>query len=413
MPIDILMPSLSPTMKSGKIASWTKKEGEDVKSGDVILEIETDKAIMEFEAPETGKIAKILIQSGAEDVAVGTLIGVLLEEDEEVNIDEYLASKNSSKTTVQPVETKVKEEEKAQTPKPICEVQTETSRKFISPLAKRIANDNNIEYSSIEGSGPRGRVVKADIEHVLSNTNFTNSSTQQNVRSSEEFTTLPLTGMRKVIGQRLLESKQNSPHFYVSIESGFDELSHARAKINHELSGKGIKISINDFIVKATAKALTQHPEIRTLWAGNSLKLANNIDVCVAVSIPNGLITPIVKNADLKSLSQISNEVKDLAHRAKEGKLSQNEYQGGCFTISNLGMYGVSEFSGIINPPQSAILSVASPYSKLELEDGEVVETQKIKLSLSADHRVIDGVDAAKFLNTLKSYIENPVMLLV
>jgi pyruvate dehydrogenase E2 component (dihydrolipoamide acetyltransferase) len=412
MPIDILMPSLSPTMKSGKIASWTKKEGDKVKSGDVILEIETDKAIMEFEAPETGKLIKILTQSGSEDVNVGNLIGIIIEEDEEINIDEYIQSKlNKNTNTINIPEEKKEEKHKSEKSEP--QINTDLERKFISPLAKRIANENNVNFPLIEGSGPKGRVIKDDVEKAMLDTKNNTSCSNLTSRNTEEFTTLPLSGMRKVIGQRLLESKQNSPHFYVSIECGFDELKNTRARINHELSGKNIKISINDFIVKATAKALFEHPEIRTLWAGDSLKLANNIDICVAVSISNGLITPIVKNANLKSLTQISNEVKDLAHRAKEGKLSQNEYQGGCFTISNLGMYGVSEFSGIINPPQSAILSVASPYSKLEIKNGEVFEAEKIKLTLSADHRVIDGVDAAKFLNTLKSYIENPILLIV
>lgn len=412
MPIDILMPSLSPTMKSGKIASWTKKEGDKIKSGDVILEIETDKAIMEFEASENGRLVKILTQSGSEDVTVGNLIGIILEEDEEINIDEYMQSKLNKNTTTVHI-SEEKKEEKHKSEKLESQTNTDLERKFISPLAKRIANENNVNFSLIEGSGPKGRVIKDDVEKAMLDTKNNTSCSNLTSRNTEEFTILPLSGMRKVIGQRLLESKQNSPHFYISIESGFDELKNTRAKINHELSSKNIKISVNDFIVKATAKALLEHPEIRTLWAGDSLKLANNIDICVAVSISNGLITPIVKNANLKSLTQISNEVKDLAHRAKEGKLSQNEYQGGCFTISNLGMYGVSEFSGIINPPQSAILSVASPYSKLEIKNGEVFETEKIKLTLSADHRVIDGVDAAKFLNTLKSYIENPILLIV
>lgn len=415
MPIDILMPALSPTMTSGTLANWIKNEGDIIKTGDVLAEIQTDKAIMELEATEEGILGKILISAGTQDVKVGELIAVLLEEGEAIDLDSYIQSKVSTKNVVSNNTIEVEKPESKNSISESSVVQTfvnsSSERIFASPLAKRIAQSEGIRLENIKsGTGPHGRIVKSDIEDFIAKAQNTNSFIG---RAKEEFIIKPLSGMRKVIAQRLLESKQNIPHFYVSIDINVDNLNSIRAKLNQKLEQDNVKISINDLITKATAVALLNHPEIRTIWGSNELKVCNNIDISIAVSIENGLITPIVQNADQKSIVQISKEIKSLAKKAKEGSLAPNEYQGGCFTISNLGMFGVASFSGIINPPQSAILSVSAPQDRLILKDGNVFNTKVMNVSLSADHRVTDGADVAKFLNTLKDIIENPVLMFI
>lgn len=405
MPIDILMPALSPTMTSGNIAKWIIKEGEKVKNGKTLVEIQTDKAIMELDSTEDGVLAKVLIGDGANDVAVGELIAIMLEEGEECDVEKYLRSKQKQEVK-KPEAVIEKKETKRDIKANTCEV--EKNRIFISPLAKRIANEKNIDYSSIEGSGPHGRIVKVDIENIKPN--FAKTGVNRN---KNEFEIVSLSPMRKVIAQRLSESKLQSPHFYVSVDVCIEELNKSRAIINDKNTVEGVKLSINDFVVKATALALKDFKAIRSIWADDVLKICNNIDISVAVSIDGGLITPIVKNADQKCVFEISKEVKELAKKAKNGSLLPNEYQGGCFTISNMGMFGVSSFYGIVNPPQSAILCVASPIDRVVFENGICVNKKFVNFGLSADHRVVDGTDGARFLNKIKEFIENPILMFI
>jgi pyruvate dehydrogenase E2 component (dihydrolipoamide acetyltransferase) len=412
MPIEVLMPALSPTMKEGNMAKWLKKEGDAIKSGDVIAEIETDKAVMEVEACDSGTIGKILVQENTQGVKVNTTIALILEKGEDVKSVEGFAPKLGF---LHGQEKKIEEEKKPVQQTHNVEVQNKpnsshsnSDRIFASPLAKRIAEQNNVNLSQIQGSGPHGRVVKKDVESYKPTNSF--------VRNNVEFVSQPASTMRKVIASRLTQSKQDVPHFYLFLECDADAICNGREAINNfapkNKEGKPeYKISINDIITKSCAMAIKKHPNINSSWNGDEILRYNNIDISIAVAIPDGLITPIVKNADHKSLLAISNEVKDLAKRAKEGKLAPSEFQGGSFSISNLGMYGIDHFNAIINPPQACILSVGGIIEKPVIKNGTVVPGKTITIGLSVDHRVIDGADAAMFLGTLKSIIENPILI--
>jgi pyruvate dehydrogenase E2 component (dihydrolipoamide acetyltransferase) len=421
MPIEITMPALSPTMTEGNLVKWNKKEGDKIKSGDIIAEIETDKATMELEASNAGILGKIIMPEGSEAVKVNTLIAILLKEGEDksilANYKPTEAGGTSSPVaakTAEPVAEKPAEKvaEKASTQ----EVKAGGSERiYASPLAKRIAEEKGISIAKIEGTGPHGRVIKDD---VLSFKGESSAGAKMSVftgRSSEEFKLQPHTSIRKIIAKRLLESKQNVPHFYLSVDVLMNEVLEFRTKANKGLEASGVKISVNDLIIKASALALRDFPNVNASWSENGMMVYNNVDISVAVSTENGLITPIVKNADAKSISAISIEMKELAKKAKENRLKPDEFQGGGFSLSNLGMYGITNFNAIINPPQSAILAIGTTAKKPIFceEMKEFYPADVMNLTISIDHRVVDGVLGANFLNKIKFYLENPILLAI
>ncbi|MGV2432850.1 MAG UNVERIFIED_CONTAM: pyruvate dehydrogenase complex dihydrolipoamide acetyltransferase [Rickettsiaceae bacterium] len=411
MPIKILMPALSPTMTAGNLTKWLKQEGELIKAGEVIAEIETDKATMEVEAVDEGKIAKILVAAGTENVPVGNLIAVILEEDEDASALDSFIESNATKTSVNSNAPEVKQETEKVVP--VLEVvkvtQQNQGRILASPLAKRIAADKGINLQNITGTGPRGRIVKSDLESMQSNpvSGVVN-------RNPLEYSTKSNNNMRKVIATRLALSKQSIPHFYLNIECNLDKLLEARADINDAANNGSYKLSVNDLVIKAVALALRDVPSANASWDEQNTIFYNNVDVSVAVAIDDGLITPIVRNADQKSLVSISNEMKSLAQKAKDGKLSPEEYQGGGFTISNLGMYGIHRFNAIINPPQSCILAVGAGVKRPIVDKNDQIKVATIMdVTLSCDHRVVDGAVGANFLAAFKNYIEHPVKMLI
>jgi pyruvate dehydrogenase E2 component (dihydrolipoamide acetyltransferase) len=417
MPIEILMPALSPTMKEGNLAKWVKKEGDKIKAGEVIAEIETDKATMEVEAVDEGTLGKILIAEGTENVEVNSCIALILEDGEDKKALENYASANASKK-VEEVQ-KVEEKKSA----PIVDnstILTQNSTKNssdsnlvkASPLAKRIAKEEGVILSQIAGSGPRGRIIKDDVLGFVKN-----GGSRQGVvhRNPQEFYAVKNNNVRKVIAKRLLESKQNVPHFYLSCEFKIDKLNELRHALNEvaELDENGnpsYKISVNDLIIKATAMALKKVPEANSSWSDEAILIYNNVDISMAVAIDGGLITPIIKNADQKSIQAISKESKQLAKKAREGKLTPEEFQGGTFSISNLGMFGIDNFSAIVNPPQSCILAVARAVEKPIVEHGQIKIGHMMNVTLSCDHRVVDGAIGAEFLKALRRYIEHPIL---
>jgi pyruvate dehydrogenase E2 component (dihydrolipoyllysine-residue acetyltransferase) len=412
MPIEILMPALSPTMTEGNLSKWNVKEGDKVSPGDVIAEIETDKATMEVESIDEGVVGKILVAEGTQNVPINTLIAVLLEEGESADSIKDMESKSVAPAKGEAAVV-VKEEKPTQ-----LDMKTNVNtgeREFATPLAKRIAADKGIDLKSIQGSGPHGRIVKDDVLNF--NFGATMSTKAQNFvgRHSEEFRKVPNTNIRKVIASRLIESKTTIPHFYLSIECNIDKLMKIRAEMNAATNPESpaYKLSVNDFIIKAIAMGLRDVPEANSSWTDEAILLYNNVDVSVAVAIDGGLITPIVRNADQKSLSVISNEMKDLAKRAREGKLAPEEFQGGGFSVSNLGMYGIKKFEAIVNPPQGAILSVGAGEKRPIVVGDEIKIANMVWFSLSCDHRVIDGAVGANFLRAFRSYIENPVLTFV
>lgn len=432
MPIEILMPALSPTMTEGNLAKWVKKEGDAVAPGDVIAEIETDKATMEVEAVDEGVIGKLLVKEGTQNVAVNAVIALLLEEGEDKSaLKDYKPATPEKEEA--PKEDKAKKEAApaAAKPAPINSGGSFTAppaapvfsskQQFVvksdvsaSPLAKRMAREAGIDVGSLTGSGPHGRVVKSDIEEALR----TGGSGGRVMRNPVEVTAIINDNMRKVIAQRLLQSKQHVPHFYLNIDCNIDKLLDVRkdlndtAHIDAETGKAAYKLSVNDLIIKAVAKALKKVPNANASWTDEAILLYNNVDISVAVAIDGGLITPIVKNADQKSLQAISNEMKDLAARAKTGKLAPEEFQGGGFSISNLGMYGIKNFSAIINPPQGCILAVGAGEQRPVVIDGKIVPATIMTATLSCDHRVVDGAVGAEFLAAFKEYVERPVTII-
>ena len=418
MPINVLMPALSPTMTEGNLAKWHKKEGEPVEAGDVIAEIETDKATMEVEAVDEGTIGKILIGEGTEGVAVNTPIAVLLEEGETANdIGDVPAA--PAPASAAPKEEPKQETKPSAPATPVAQANpvSKGDRIFASPLAKRIAAEKGIDLSAIQGSGPRGRIVKADVENARPGMA---ASTAADVPTGDEkinefgmiYTEVPNNNIKKITAKRLLDSKTTVPHFYLTVEFQIDGLLAARKQINEQANGE-FKLSVNDFIVKACANALQAYPAANVQWTDDAVLQFKHSDISVAVATPNGLITPIVKKAESKGMREISAEVKELAGKAREGKLKPEEFQGGTFSVSNLGMYGIDEFSAIINPPQSCILAVGAGAQKPYVVNGEVKVGTFMKCTLSTDHRTVDGAVGAEFLQVLKQYIENPVSMLV
>ncbi|MFN3827534.1 MAG: pyruvate dehydrogenase complex dihydrolipoamide acetyltransferase [Micavibrio sp.] len=427
MPVNVTMPALSPTMTEGKLARWTKKEGDKIKSGDVIAEIETDKATMEVEAVDEGVLGKILIAEGTEAVAVNTVIAMILEDGESASAlsaapktAAVAAPQASAPVTAEPAA-------KAGASVAAAPVAKAGTRVFATPLARRIAAQMGIDLSKVQGTGPHGRIVKADLAgggtHKTAAPATATASAPRPPSAGIDakkqadllgmtYKELPNNNIRKVVASRLLESKQTIPHFYLTVECRLDELMAARERINTEAKG-AFKLSVNDFVVKACAMALKAYPAANVSWTDDAILQFDHADISVAVSTPNGLITPIVKAAETKGLKEISNEVKDLAGRAREGKLKPVEFQGGTFSVSNLGMFGISEFSAIINPPQACILAVGAGEEKPYVEDGVIKVGTFMKCTLSVDHRAVDGSVGAEFLQIFKRYIENPVSMLV
>ena len=402
MPIEILMPALSPTMKEGNLAKWLKIEGERIKPGDVIAEIETDKATMEVEAVDSGILGKIIIPSGSQNVPVNSLIALIIEDGEDHKIlEEYNIKNITIHDIVKTQKNNHNPEDKNQ--KEVKEHKNGT-RIFASPLAKRLAEQNNIDLTQIQGTGPSGRIVKNDVTHF--------QSASPNSRNLVEYIEIPNSNIRKIIAKKLTESKQNIPHFYLSIECNIDTLIKARISLNDAAVDR-YKLSVNDFVIKASAMALRDVPEANSSWSDSAILRYNNVDISVAVAIDGGLITPIIRNADMKSIQNISNEMKDLAAKARENKLIPEQFQGGSFSISNLGMYGVKKFNAIINPPQSCILAIGANSERAIVVDGKIVIAHVMDVTLSCDHRVVDGAIGAKFLAAFKKYIENPILFFV
>ena len=409
MPIEILMPALSPTMTEGNLSAWTVKEGDTVKSGDVLCEIETDKATMEVETVDEGIVGKILVPGGTEAVAVNAVIALLLEEGEDASaLDGYVPKGVSAPAA--PIAAVAS----AAAPTPSAPASPATDRVFASPLARRIASDKGLDLAQVQGSGPRGRIVKRDVEGAQPAVAApTISASPVTMPESGSYTAIPHSNVRKVIARRLQESKQTVPHFYLTADCRIDKLLDMRKAMNAASpEGQGAyKLSVNDFVVKAVAKALVEVPEANAMWTEDAILQFNAVDISIAVATPGGLITPIVRNADYKGLSAISAEVKALAGRARDGKLMPEEYTGGGFTISNMGMYGVKEFAAIINPPQSCILAVGAGEQRPIVVDGELAVGTVMSCTLSVDHRSVDGAVGALFLAAFKRIIEEPSLL--
>ncbi|WP_343564726.1 pyruvate dehydrogenase complex dihydrolipoamide acetyltransferase [Kiloniella sp. b19] len=440
----ILMPALSPTMTEGTLARWLVKEGDAVQSGDVLAEIETDKATMEVEAVDEGVIAKILVEGGTENVAVNSLIAVLREEDDDDAAVEALLSSGDAAPAAPapavqeapaPAAPVANEDQAASAPSPAsaAPVANAGGRIFASPLARRMASQEGLDLAQLSGSGPKGRIVKSDIEDALakgvgkaasaapasapSAAPATRSvAAGPNAREMADMLGMsyrlePLSSMRRVIANRLSESKQTVPHFYLSVDCEIDNLLKVRKELN--AASDDFKISVNDFVIKAVAHALKKVPAANASYSEEGILFYDHADVSVAVATPTGLITPIVKAAETKGLATISSEVKDLAGRARDGKLKPEEYQGGTFSVSNLGMYGIREFSAIINPPQACILAVGAGEQRAVVKDGELAVATVMTCTLSVDHRVVDGAVGAEYMAAFKAVIENPLSLML
>jgi len=434
MSINILMPALSPTMTEGKLAKWHVKVGDAVKSGQVICEIETDKATMEVEAVDEGKVGQLVVAEGAEGVKVNAVIAILLEEGETAVPAGAAAPppppppQQAAAPAPQPMPaataTLASPPPKPAAAAPQPAAASSGQRIFASPLAKRIAADKGINLASLKGSGPNGRIVKADVEGAkpgaapapapaAAPTAAPTAPPPQPIFTAPGDKRVPHTAVRKVIARRMLESKQTVPHFYLTVDLEIDALLAARQAINDVARKMGAKVSVNDMVIKACAKALRDHPECNASWTEEEMIQYGAVDISVAVATDRGLITPIVRNADMKGVAQISIEMKDLAGRAKEGKLKLNEFQGGSFTISNLGMFGIQNFSVIINPPQAMILAVGVGEERVVARKGQMVIRNMMSCTLAVDHRVVDGAMGAQFLQTLRSYVEQPAAMLV
>jgi len=467
MTIEVLMPALSPTMTEGNLAKWHKKEGDEIASGDVIAEIETDKATMEVEAVEEGVLGKILVEEGAEGVAVNTPIAILLEDGEDDSALDDAVEKAKAKgdgaaedddAEAKPKtddEDKEKKEEKAEkaekaekkesagkddagkkskapaddgTKAPAAPKTESGDRVFASPLARRMAAQAGIDLTRLKGSGPKGRIVKADIEDALEKGEgkavpekaapekaAAAATAAPEIPGMPDYDTAPLTNMRKTIAKRLVEAKQTIPHFYLTIDCEVDKLLAVRKDLNgRSPEGEGAyKLSVNDFVIRAAALALRKVPGANASFHADGFRRYKWVDMSVAVAIPDGLITPIIRRADQKGLAEISNEMKELAGKARDGKLQPEEYQGGTFSISNLGMFGIKHFEAVINPPQGCILAVGAGEQRPVVKDGALGVATVMSCTLSVDHRVVDGALGAEFLAEFKKLIEDPMAMLL
>jgi len=431
MPTPILMPALSPTMTEGKLSKWLKSEGDAIESGDVIAEIETDKATMEVEAVDEGRMGKIVIAEGTDGVAVNATIAIMLEDDE----DDAALDTMDTNAAPAPVEAPAAPEAasastKAPSSTTAPQAQATGARIFASPLAKRIAEQAGLELSAITGSGPHGRIVKSDVDAVKSapvtapaaptsaspaTTPQAAISTPPQLQGLPSHKAIPNSTMRNVVAKRLTESKQTVPHFYLTVDCEIDHLLALRKDLNaRSPEGKGAyKLSVNDFIIRASALALGKVPAANAMWTDEAILEFDEADISVAVAIEGGLITPIIKNAGAKGLIDISNSMKDLASRARSGKLMPEEFQGGTFSISNLGMFGIKDFAAIVNPPQGCILAVGAGEQRPVVKDGALAVATVMTVTLSVDHRVVDGAVGAQFLSAFKPLIEDPVTMLL
>ncbi len=451
MPIEILMPALSPTMTEGNLAKWLKKEGDEVHSGDVLAEIETDKATMEVEAVDDGTIGKILVPEGAQGIKVNAPIALLLAEGEEASALRDVAPASPEPPSAAPSQQEPQQEREtsalpavtagpASLPASAPSGERGDGRIFASPLARRMAQHAGLDLAAIRGSGPQGRIVKADIDAALSAARGAPAApappaaaprpaaapsgplvppaapalSKERVAAlagNPPYTERPLNAMRRVIARRLTESKQTVPHFYLTIDSEIDALLKIRAELNAK--SEAYRISVNDFVIRAAALALRQVPAANASWSDEAILLWDSVDIAVAVALDDGLITPIVKAADRKGLAAIANETKDLVERARAGKLKLEEFQGGTFSISNLGMYGVREFAAVINPPHGGILAVGAGQQRPVVKDGALTVATVMSCTLSCDHRAVDGAVGAQFLAAFKRLVEDPLTMLL
>jgi pyruvate dehydrogenase E2 component (dihydrolipoamide acetyltransferase) len=440
MPIEILMPALSPTMTEGNVTKWLKKEGDEVHSGDVLAEIETDKATMEFEAVDDGRLGKILVPEGAQGIKVNQPIAVMLGEGE----DPSALDKRAEKPATPVAAASAAEPLRTAEPRPAAQPSPSRGgngkgRIFASPLARRMAQQAGLDLAAITGSGPQGRIVKADIEAALSAERLPVAPARPMARPTAQpqaappvtpapvpalskervlalagnppYTERPLTAMRRVIARRLTESKQTVPHFYLTVDCEIDELLRFRAELNGK--SDAYRISVNDFVIRAAALSLRRVPAANASWSNEAILLWDTVDIAVAVALEDGLITPIVKNADRKGLATIANETKDLAARARAGKLKLEEFQGGTFSISNLGMFGVRDFAAVINPPHGGILAVGAGEQRPLVKNGALAIATVMSCTLSCDHRAVDGAVGAQFLAAFKKLVEDPLTMLL
>jgi pyruvate dehydrogenase E2 component (dihydrolipoamide acetyltransferase) len=452
MPVNILMPALSPTMEKGNLSKWLKKEGDKVKAGDVIAEIETDKATMEYESIDDGVLAKIVVPEGTQDVSVNALIAVLAQEGEDPKAAAAAAGTSAAPAAGKPVDSPAKP---ASTPSPAPQpfavrgegaspassppptpAPHDGNRVFASPLARRLAKSAGIDLARIPGSGPHGRVIARDVEVAKSGGGpraasaapgavpapaMAPSMSDQQIRALYEdgsYEVIPHDGMRRTIAQRLTASVQTIPHFYLTIDCNIGKLLDAREEINatapKDKDGKpAYKLSVNDFVIKALALALQRVPDANVSWTDGGMLKHKHSDIGVAVAMPGGLITPIIRNAETRSLSAISNEMKDFAVRARARKLKPHEYQGGTTAVSNLGMYGIKDFTAVINPPHATILAVGAGEERAIVKNGKIEAAQIMSVTMSCDHRAVDGALGAQLIGAFKTLIENPVMMVV
>ena len=421
MPIRITMPQLSPTMEAGTLARWLVKEGDDVASGDILAEIETDKATMEVEAADGGRVGRLLVAEGAEDVPVNRTIALLLEDGEDVSALEGVDDEVSA-----PAVGAASEETPGPSPggrRAESEVGTEGRRVRASPLARSMARQAGLDLAALAGSGPHGRIVKRDIETALASGGSPVAvpaaaraptpvaETPEPRSPAADFEEIKISAMRRVIAERLQEAKRTIPHFYLTVDCELDRLLAMRKDLNDRDGDR--RISVNDFVIRALALALAKTPDANARWAGDTIHRLATVDISVAVAVEGGLVTPVVRHADLKRLAAISREMKDFAARAREGKLAPEEYRGGGFTLSNLGMYGVKQFDAVINPPQAGILAVGAAEQRPMVKDGALHVATAMSCTLSCDHRVIDGAIGAALLAAFKSYVEDPLTMLL
>ena len=449
MPPDILMPALSPTMEEGKLAKWHVKEGDRVRPGDILAEIETDKATMEFEAVDEGTIEKLLVPEGAEGVKINAPIARLTTADQSAPAKPSKPAEPAPKPAAPAPQASVVKSAPA-TPASAAVPKVKGAdggtapatdhRVFASPLAKTIARDHQVELAQLQGSGPRGRIVKADVERAIEagvtpqiqapsvppqsrpdtspaggGGNFAPLPDARLFYPESEYEAAPNDSMRKAIARRLASAKALIPHFYLTIDCNIDALMQARARLNDRApTAEGAyKLSVNDFVIKASAHALIKHPEVNASWTDAAILKHRHADIGIAVDLNPGLITPIVFGAESKGLMKISNEVKNLAERAKQKKLKPQEYEGGSFAISNLGMFGIRDFTAIINPPHSAILAVGAAEERVVVREGQIATATMMTITMSCDHRVVDGAMGARFLQTLKAFLEEPASMLL
>ena len=407
MPIPVTMPALSPTMTEGRLAAWRKREGDAVSPGDVIAEIETDKATMELEAVDGGTLGKIVVPAGSAGVKVNDVIAMILEEGE----DAAALAKTPAKKVAPAPAPAVAQPVDAPKAQPAAPRADGSARAFASPLARKLAKDAGVDLNSLTGSGPGGRIVQRDVA-VLQVAPAQAKAPAVPQMAAEAGTLLPHNNIRRITAERLTEAWRTIPHIYLTADCVIDELMRARANLN-ERAGDLYKLSVNDFVIRAVAFALRKVPEMNAQYSAAGTLQLSSVDVAVAVALKNGLITPIIRRADQKGLAEISTEMRALAEKAKAGKLMPEEYQGGGFSISNLGMFGVKQFNAIVNPPQAGILAVGAGEPRAVVRDGAVVVATVMTCTLSCDHRVVDGATGARFLSAVRGFLEEPMTMLL